>query len=83
MEYLLGFGAMYLSVFSKVLQQKNVIHSDWWMVMPTSMMICFFDVVVIANVASVGLALAPAVGIGGGLGCLSAMYVYNRFRRTV
>lgn len=75
-------------VFVKAFQQRNVTFMHYKWVMPTSMLMSCTEVVVIGYVAiqavtvSSILLLWPlvlAMGIGGGLGCLAAMYLHHRY----
>ena len=84
--YILVGLAQYVFVALKALQQRSVIHNTRWAVVPTSLSMAFFEVFVYASVASTFLAhgwastalVALAMGIGGGLGCLTAMGLHDR-----
>lgn len=78
--------AQYAFVFLKAFQQRSVIHNTRWAVMPTSFVMAFFEVFVLASAAKAyidagwgGAALvALEMGLGGGFGCLSAMALHDR-----
>lgn len=77
---LIVLGATFASVFGKALQQKNVVGNDYILIMPTSLFIQICDVSYIYLIASEGWSMIVPSGIGAGLGCMTAMYVYNKFR---
>ena len=66
-------------IFLKAFQQQNVIHGNWWWVMPTSAAMALGEVYVIYQVAQQGvnLLLWSAVAFGGGFGCLASMWVHR------
>jgi hypothetical protein len=74
---LANFGFIGLKAF----QQRNVIHNNFGWVLITSNGLAVFEVFIIASVAREGFTwvLAFALGIGGGLGCIAAMKLHNRF----
>ncbi len=81
MIYALAFSASFVFVLLKAFQQLNVVHDQTWWVMPTSFGMALCEVAVVANVASAGWGLiVMPIGLGGGLGCLLAMYLHRRFR---
>lgn len=82
MTFLAAFGASYLFIALKALQQRQVVHDEYMMILPTSMAMAACEVFVVANIADLGwsIALVLAVGSGSGLGCLSAMVLHRRIR---
>ena len=78
--------AQFAFVGLKAFQQRSVIHNTRWAVLPTSLAMAFFEVFVYASVAKAYLTggwvaaawVAVAMGVGGGLGCLSAMAIHDK-----
>lgn len=68
----------------KAFQQRNVIHNDRMWVFITSNLLAFAEVFVIYTIASKGffLPLVAVIGISGGLGCLFAMSLHDRLKRS-
>ena len=86
-EALVVGGAYCLFVFFKAIQQRNVAFMHYAWVMPVSLALSTTDVFVIATVAYKVtqmetffelLPLVVAIGIGGGLGAMAAMYLHNK-----
>jgi hypothetical protein len=77
----LAFGAMFVFVFLKAFQQRNVAFDHYWWVMPTSLGMAATEVYVIARIAAGGWhwSLVLVIGVGAGLGALSAMLLHKRF----
>ena len=75
----LAFAASYVFIFLKAIQQRSVIHNNRRLVVPTSISMAFTEVYVIATVAKAGYSvpLVLAIGLGAGLGALTAMTVHN------
>lgn len=79
--------AYFVYVFFKAFQQKNVAFDHYKWVMPISYGMAFMEVLVISLVAfqaSKGITpdliwFAVAIGSGGGLGALTAMWIHNRY----
>jgi hypothetical protein len=85
--------AYFVFVFFKAFQQRNVSWMNYKYVMPISYLMSVSEVIVISTVAYTGAQLFPfsmaalieilpmifAIGTGGGLGCLSAMYLHHRY----
>lgn len=79
--------AYFVYVFFKAFQQKNVAFDHYKWVMPISYGMAFMEVLVISLVAfqaSKGITpdliwFAVAIGTGGGLGALTAMWIHNRY----
>lgn len=79
--------AYFVYVFFKAFQQKNVAFNHYKWVMPISYGMAFMEVLVISLVAfqaSKGITpdliwFAVAIGSGGGLGALTAMWIHNRY----
>ena len=66
-------------VFLKAFQQRNVAFDNYIAVMPISFLMACTEVYVIGSVAARGwhFPLVAALGIGAGLGCISAMYLHH------
>jgi hypothetical protein len=81
MIYALAFAASFVFVLLKAFQQLNVVHHQVWWIMPVSFGMATCEVMVVANVATAGWGwIVLPIGLGGGLGCLSAMWLHRRFR---
>jgi hypothetical protein len=80
MALVLTFLASFAFIFLKAFQQRNVAFDHHAWIVPTSMLMALVEVYVIANVAAKGfsLALVFSIGIGSGLGALSAAVTHKR-----
>lgn len=80
-SYALAFAAMFAHVMARAFQQLNVtLHRPRW-VMPTSFVMAATEVFVIATVAVKGWGwIVLPIALGGGLGCLSAMWLHAKMR---
>lgn len=78
--YALAFLATFVFVFLKAIQQLNVVRSNYVWIVPTSfaMAVCEVYTVVVAADRGWGLIVVP-IGLGGGLGCVLAVYLHGRF----
>jgi hypothetical protein len=81
-EFCAVFGASVAFIFLKAFQQLNVVHSKYWLVLPTSMGMALFEVTVVYNIAHHGLWVFVPCGLGGGLGCLGSMYIHKKMRNS-
>lgn len=82
-------GAIYfLNVFAKAMQQRNIAFMNYKLILPMSYLLSATDVIVWGMVALEAMhqgsifgmwLMAIAVGTGGGLGAMSAMYIHHRF----
>lgn len=81
-EYI-GIGvAQYCSIFLKAFQQQNVTHERYAWVVPTSFMLAFFELGVILAAVKLGTLWAfVALGLGAGLGTISAMKLHKWLRK--
>lgn len=74
-------------VATKAFQQRNVAHAHWGLLLPTSAVFAFFELLSIGMVAKgfiagdslLGMWLALAAG--GGLGCLFSVWFHMRVTR--
>jgi len=82
MTMMAAFMASFLFIGLKAFQQRQVVHDEYMLIVPTSMLMAACEVFVVHNIAIKGwsFGLVFAVGLGSGLGCLSAMLVHRRFR---
>jgi len=74
------FFVTFIYIGLKAFQQKNVAGGQYLPVVPVSFLMATCEVYTVYAVATSGFHLAnvTAVGLGGGLGCMAAMYVHNR-----
>lgn len=80
MMYALAFVASFFFVGLKSIQQLNVVHKQYWWILPTSMLMAACEVVVVAGVAKNGWGwIVLAIGLGAGLGAMGATYLHSRF----
>lgn len=78
---LAAFATTYIYVALKALQQLNVVHGDRAWVVPLSMGMAACEVFTIGVAARDGWGwLVFWIGLGGGLGCLSSMWLHKRIR---
>ena len=82
MTFLAAFVASFCFVALKAFQQLNVVHDQYWLVVPTSVLMAVCEVYVVANIASLGwhIPLVLSVGFGSGLGCVASMLLHKRMR---
>jgi hypothetical protein len=80
MSYVALFFATFAQVGFKATQQLNVVKGAYFSVVPISFAMAASEVYIIASIASTD-GLLPSVGVmglGGGAGCILAMYLHNR-----
>lgn len=79
MTYALAFLASYVFVALKSFQQLNVAKGNYPWVLPTSFAMAACEVYTVAAVVLTGWGwiIAP-IGLGGGLGAISAMLVHRK-----
>ena len=78
-----SFAASYLFIMLKALQQLHVQHAEYWKLLPTSLAMTLCEVFVVANVAKQGFGwLVLPIGVGSGLGAMTAVWLHKRMRRT-
>jgi hypothetical protein len=79
-SYALAFSASFCFIALRSWQQLNVVRRAYWWILPTSFCMAACEVFVIANVAQFGFGwLVLWVGLGGGLGSLSATFAHHRW----
>lgn len=74
------FGAQYVFIGLRALQQRNVAYDNYAAVLPTSTAMAAVEVLVISSIATSGwsFSLVSALALGGGLGSLTAMLVHKK-----
>lgn len=86
MTYTLLFAgaASFVFIALKAFQQLNVVHDQYLLVFPTSLLMAACEVFVIANIAMHGwsIPLWLAVGIGSGAGACFSMWLHKRMRNV-
>lgn len=77
-SYIIAFAVSFVYIFLKATQQINVIHQDYKWVLPVSMMMALCEATIVVFIVKVDWTVAFAVGLGGGLGCMTSMYTIGR-----
>jgi len=75
------FVVYFCYVFLRSMQQQNVIHANWILIAPISMLMAFGDAFIISAVATHGVDLWWAMGIGGFTGCWASMWLHRNYLR--
>lgn len=79
MIYIALFGNCFIMVFLKAWQQQNVIHRQYYWVMPTSIALAFVEVYMIFTVAHRGFGpIIIPIALGSALGCMVSMWLHDR-----
>lgn len=79
MNYAIAFAAAFIFIFLKAFQQLNVMHKQYLLVLPTSMLMAACEVYVIATTARNGYGwIVLAIGLGSGLGAMASMWTHSR-----
>jgi hypothetical protein len=79
MNYGLAFVAAFIFIFLKAFQQLNVVHKQYLLVMPTSMLMAACEVYVVVATARNGWGwIVLAIGLGSGLGAICSMWVHQK-----
>ena len=80
MIYLLAFAASFVRVGLRAFQQLNVVHGQYWLIVPVSMAMQVCEVYIVFNIAVQGWnwPLILTFGIGAGLGCVCSMWIHKR-----
>jgi hypothetical protein len=80
--YLLAFAASFVFIFLKAFQQLNVVHRQYLLVIPTSMLMSVCEIGVVALVIKQGWGwIVLFTGLGGGVGCVLAMFIHSFTKR--
>lgn len=74
------FGAQYVFIGLRALQQRNVAFDNYTAVIPTSVAMASVEVLVISSIARTGweFSLVSALALGGGFGSLTAMWIHRK-----
>lgn len=74
------FGAQYVFIGLRALQQRNVAFDNYVAVIPTSVAMATVEVLVISSIARTGweFSLVSALALGGGFGSLTAMWIHKK-----
>lgn len=78
---IIAFLVSCLYIFVKAFQQQNVTHLEYKWVLPTSMVMASCEVTMIGLVAwNQTYWMILPIGLGGGIGCMTSMYIHNKMR---
>ena len=77
---LLALAATALLVFGRAVQQQNVIHGHYLAAALTPFLIAAGEIAVVGVIVVDGWASWPWIGMGGGIGAITAMWVHRAFR---
>lgn len=79
--YALAFLSSFGFVFLKSIQQLNVVKKAYPLIVPTSMLMAIMEVYIVATTSRNGWQwmLVLLIGLGSGLGSVSATWSHNRF----
>lgn len=82
MSWLIAFCAAFVFIFLKAFQQLNVLHKQYLLVLPTSMLMAACEAYVIATTARNGYGwIVLAIGLGSGLGAMASMWIHSRITK--
>lgn len=81
MNLLLAFMVSFAFVALKAFQQLNVVHGQFGLVVPTSILMGAAEVYLVGAVVRDGFLLVLPMGLGGGLGCIFSMLLHRWLRR--
>ena len=82
MSGVITLGATWLLVFSRALQQQNVVGGHYWAAALTPMLIAAGEIAVVGAIVLHGWQSWPWISAGGGIGAVSAMWVHRRVVRS-
>lgn len=81
---LIAFAASFVFIFLKAFQQLNVVHRQYLLVIPTSMAMSVCEIGIVALVVKQGWGwIVLFTGLGGGLGCVVAMFLHTFTKRNL
>ena len=72
--------ATFMLVFTRAIQQQNVIHGHYIAAAITPYVIACAEVASVLLVVQTGWSAIPWVGTGGAIGVVSAMYLHGKWR---
>lgn len=79
--WLVLFAVNTLYIFLKAFQQLNVVHDKYLWIPIVSLCMALCEVISIGAIAAYrDLWLAVPIGLGGGVGCLIAMWMHKKMR---
>ena len=73
--------ATFVTVFGRAIQQQNVIGGHYVAAAVTPYLIAAGEIGVIVGVAASGWYALPAVGTGGAIGAVAAMWTHKKIKR--
>jgi hypothetical protein len=73
-------GATLMLVFSRAIQQQNVIHGHYIAAALTPMAIAAGEIGVVGAIVISGWNAWPWISAGGGIGAVAAMWIHRRIR---
>ena len=73
--------ATFVTVFGRAIQQQNVVGGHYVAAAITPYLIAAGEIGVIVGVASVGWSALPAVGTGGAIGAIAAMWTHKKIKQ--
>ena len=81
MIFILAFIVSYINIGLRAFQQKSVMRDKYWLIPPVSMCMAFCEVFIIlkAIVGGGTWIIAVPIGLGSGFGCMTAMYLHNKY----
>lgn len=79
MTFSAAFAAAFIFVFLKSWQQQNVVYRKYRWIIPTSLAMAFCEGFVVLKIATAfTIPLLIVIGLGSGLGCMTATYAHHR-----
>ena len=78
----LAFLVAFVYVFLRAVQQMNVTARRYWWVTPTSLLMAASEVFLVTTQVSHGAGwIILPIGVGGGFGCIGAMWFFDKINR--
>ena len=74
---MIPFFSAFILVVSRAFQQKNVMHDLYVPAFFTSFLIAIGDIGVIISGVEYGWSAVPYIGLGGGFGVVTAIFLHN------
>lgn len=77
-----AFAVAFVYVFLRAVQQMNVTARRYWWVTPTSVLMAASEVFLVTTQVhhGAGWIILP-IGLGGGAGCIGAMWLFDKINR--
>lgn len=82
LSFITAFGVSCFYIWLKAFQQLSVQHDKYLWVPPVSLCMALCEVTIITLIVSQSFWVFIPVGLGGGIGCMGAMYMHKRMRRS-